>query len=369
MRMTIILKATHDCNLNCPFCYNKQNKDKDSSIMPVDTCLKILDKAFSELSKKYSEFTVIWHGGEPLLLGSKYFETVCGTFSDKYNVEWHVQTNGSLMNDAYGEVFRKYKIKMGCSWDGMDQDDRHSWKYLMNALNYYPTGAIFVVTKENMENVIPCFSFAVNQGVPVEFNLVFDQNYSEDDYTKMGIYMAQLFDYICGLDDCPICDPFYDYFMHLQGRPVYSCDKRFCVNNYVGIQPNGDVTHCGKPWADNFIYGKALDENFHFNELNKYKPHIQLTEDSKKQWDHCKDCKWLLCCNNGCISNCYDKDGNFAFNKGACAYYRTLYYNMGEILKYRMENNTLENRSIIDFIQNSNNLEFAKWRNYRCPTI
>ena len=75
----IVFKPTHRCNLDCPFCYDRVNKTKDSPIMPIDKAIFALQKAM-DTSKEIDQkngFEIVWHGGEPTLVGANYIEAVC----------------------------------------------------------------------------------------------------------------------------------------------------------------------------------------------------------------------------------------------------------------------------------------------------
>lgn len=73
----IVFKPTHRCNLNCSFCYDRVKKTKDATIMPIDKAIFALQKAMSTSGNK-GPFEIIWHGGEPTMVGSDYIDQVCG---------------------------------------------------------------------------------------------------------------------------------------------------------------------------------------------------------------------------------------------------------------------------------------------------
>jgi uncharacterized protein len=62
-----------------------------------------------------------FHGGEPLMLGLSRFDELCTRLTQKLegtNVEFGLQTNGTLISDAWIDLFEKHKVGVGVSIDG-----------------------------------------------------------------------------------------------------------------------------------------------------------------------------------------------------------------------------------------------------------
>lgn len=90
----LIFKPSHRCNFNCSYCYDRFERSKDASIMSVDSAIKILEKAYKENPK----MEIIWHGGEPMLLGKEYLDKVMSHFPEN-SFFWSIQTNGSFIDE------------------------------------------------------------------------------------------------------------------------------------------------------------------------------------------------------------------------------------------------------------------------------
>src|SRR5882724_5810982 len=66
----LILQPTPFCNINCDYCYLP---DRDSTARMSTTVLSAtLDRVF-ESGVAANDFTVVWHAGEPLVVGVDYF--------------------------------------------------------------------------------------------------------------------------------------------------------------------------------------------------------------------------------------------------------------------------------------------------------
>ncbi len=68
-----------------------------------------------------NEVSIIFHGGEPLLLGPDRLDKYCKVIREsvRCNVRFGLQTNGTLINERFVEVFRRHGIKAGISVDGL----------------------------------------------------------------------------------------------------------------------------------------------------------------------------------------------------------------------------------------------------------
>jgi uncharacterized protein len=60
-------------------------------------------------------FSVVWHGGEPLAAGREHLAALMAPF---VGVEHHVQTNATLVDDAWCEFFAAHGVRVGVSVDG-----------------------------------------------------------------------------------------------------------------------------------------------------------------------------------------------------------------------------------------------------------
>jgi len=123
----IILKVAERCNLNCTYCYffNKENKDFENhpaliSTETVRNLVRFLRTSSHEISKTIFQIDI--HGGEPLLLGPKRFSEmvsiIADGLSDAKEVNFTVQTNAVLINQAWLDVFERHQIYVGISVDG-----------------------------------------------------------------------------------------------------------------------------------------------------------------------------------------------------------------------------------------------------------
>jgi uncharacterized protein len=126
-----IVKVTHNCNLQCKYCYvNKpatQNGSVPAAIMSGETFSHCLDAAMrNALNNSLEQINVVLHGGEPLVAGipliMEYIERT-HKLEDTYNIgiALSLQTNGVLINDAWISLLKKDIPNIGISFDGPER--------------------------------------------------------------------------------------------------------------------------------------------------------------------------------------------------------------------------------------------------------
>jgi len=68
------------------------------------------------------DVTLLFHGGEPCLLDTKRFDSWCTgahqTLDDIATVHFMLQSNGTLLNERWAQVFQKHQVRVGISMDG-----------------------------------------------------------------------------------------------------------------------------------------------------------------------------------------------------------------------------------------------------------
>jgi len=122
-----ILKVASRCNLNCPYCYVYNKGDSTWKIRPPlmsdGVFQKILTRIRNHCRNTCQNYAnIIFHGGEPCLIGVEQFDAWCDRaaefLKDTARADFSIQTNGTLIDDAWVEVFRKHRVKIGISMDG-----------------------------------------------------------------------------------------------------------------------------------------------------------------------------------------------------------------------------------------------------------
>jgi len=157
------------CNLNCSYCYSRQNirgkriVSKNLADLPI---LRWFPDFLSSLKSLVSLETVTftWHGGEPLLLPNKFYlkmvELERKLLNKKFKYNNVIQTNGTLLTKGRALFFLKLGFDIGISIDGPEFEhnrqrfsDRFVFEKLKNNLfnlskNGIPFAVFMVFMKE-----------------------------------------------------------------------------------------------------------------------------------------------------------------------------------------------------------------------------
>ena len=125
--LEVVLKITERCNINCSYCYmfNKGNDDflAHPPYISEQTLLDVaswVEKAIADHDIRC--VTLIFHGGEPMMLKRSRFEAMCAMFrarlGKKTILRLAMQTNAILVDEDWVHTFAKYNVAIGISIDG-----------------------------------------------------------------------------------------------------------------------------------------------------------------------------------------------------------------------------------------------------------
>jgi uncharacterized protein len=115
----IIIQPTPFCNIDCSYCYLPERTSR--ARLKVDQIEAIFDKlvTFPTLPERV---TVVWHAGEPLVLGTAYYDAAFAAIAtitrDRIKIDHAMQTNGMLITDEWCDLFRRWDVGVGVSIDG-----------------------------------------------------------------------------------------------------------------------------------------------------------------------------------------------------------------------------------------------------------
>ena len=119
----LITPVDFSCNMACGYCYNGSARTscvQDPKTISMDTLYRIFDEAYPLM--KTDNLVVIWHGGEPLLAGKDFYREAIKVqkiaAKNRYHVINCLQTNGTLIDEEWIDLFSQLKIGPSVSIDG-----------------------------------------------------------------------------------------------------------------------------------------------------------------------------------------------------------------------------------------------------------
>jgi len=129
----VILQPTTLCNLDCAYCYLPL-RHKERRMSP--RVAAAVAETVNQWATQAARFSVVWHGGEPLATGREQLAELMAPFT---GVEHHLQTNATLIDDAWCEFFQTHDVHIGLSIDGprrltaqrVDRAGRQAYQQIM----------------------------------------------------------------------------------------------------------------------------------------------------------------------------------------------------------------------------------------------
>jgi uncharacterized protein len=178
----IVIQPIDLCNLNCSYCYLPGRKDKR---LMTETVLQaslrcIFNSSMIETKDKEDRITLLWHSGEPLTAGVKFYENALKSIKvhnkRNLNIDFEIQSNATLIDQEWCDFIKNNDISLAVSVDGPEfihDKHRKNWsgkgshKLVMKGLehldrNSIPLRAICVVTKDSLDYPHEIYNFFKN---------------------------------------------------------------------------------------------------------------------------------------------------------------------------------------------------------------
>ncbi|QHT65359.1 radical SAM protein [Rhodocytophaga rosea] len=210
----ILLKLASTCNINCSYCYWFRDETvlTKSKILSEEAETNLLAALGRHLKKyKLRDFSILLHGGEPLLFGKKRFIKLCKKLNE-VTQENHcklflsITTNGILIDDEWCSIFNQFNIRVTVSIDGppsvhdsrrLDFKDKGTSKQVIESFfllrkHNIQTG-VLGVCKPDTDPVV-FRNFYVNELKVSSFDILVPDATHEDNPEKISTFYKSLFD-------------------------------------------------------------------------------------------------------------------------------------------------------------------------------
>ena len=352
---TIIITPCDNCNLACRYCVHPHART--GNVMSESTLENALVKTAEYECRLGRGVRFIWHGGEPLLAGRDFYQTVVELTlrlrRKGFEIQHAMQTNGTLMSERIAAFLHSNGFSVSFSLDGP--------KHLNDRTRVYPDGtstfddvlngiacmsscgvrpsAICVVSSANIANLQEIYRFFALRGICSKFNPWFpipgtaeSLGISANEY---GFVMCQLFDN--WFSECQPAvwgeDNFFEHILLtlLTRRPI-SCVFRNCqLDEIYAIDPLGNVGPCSRfVGHPAFVFGNVND-HCTFDPIAGSPTRLQLLTRVQRVQE-CNGCKYRSICNSGCMHQALAAYGTVDKKDPLCLAYRRIFAHADTVL-------------------------------------
>jgi uncharacterized protein len=366
------------CNLDCKYCFylEKENLYPNTRhwAMPPEVLERYIEQYIA--AQPFDEVHFAWQGGEPILLGVDFFRTVV-TLQRKYaggkSIHNALQTNGTLIDDEWGQFLAEHNFLVGVSLDGprelhdhyrVDKGDAPTSERVMRGLQKLKEhkvefNTLTVVNRHNSQYPLEVYRFLKEVGsgfmqfIPVverraaepgSDGLVliqpsFDRSAEVTEWSveplAYGRFLAQIFDEWVKKDVGRYFVQQFDVALESWlGMEASLCVFRKTCGSALALEHGGDLYSC-----DHFVYpenklgnimernleqmvGSQQQEKFGLNKLNSL-PRM------------CRECDVRFACNGECPKHRFLKtpDGEPGLNY-LCAGYKHFFHHIDRYMQF-----------------------------------
>lgn len=325
----LLIKPFLGCNLACKYCYEGTYRKKTKPKMNYNL------EAILKRMEEFKDLEMTLHGGEPLAMPKKDVDRILGKMVELTGKSY-IQTNGTLIDDEYVEIFKRYKTGVGISWDGPGE------------LSEFRTGSA---------RVGKIIEKLVKEGITVSMILVISKaNAGTDERLK------KLKDYLLELEKMKIsgrinpCAGTPDYELDEKRiREVYLDLAQFCIQKNLKWSPFIDIVYglqdkdrvCTFMGCDYFhtlsatvILGdgsitNCMRTNQEYVLLRhpiKYDTRSEILSEIPQEFGGCQGCKYWTACYGGCPTSAINDD--WRNRTYLCSLWKALFQYFENVLRF-----------------------------------
>ena len=366
------------CNLDCKYCFYLEKENLYPNTRHWAMSRETLERYIQQYiaAQPFEEVHFAWQGGEPTLLGVDFFRTVV-ELQDQYangkRIYNALQTNGTLIDDEWGEFLGEYKFLVGVSIDGprelhdyyrVDKGNAPTFDRVMRGISKLRKhGAEFntltVVNRYNSGFPLEIYRFLKEIGSKfMQFIPIVERKASEPDQNGLiliqpsfakgaevtewsvepeayGKFLVQIFDEWVKRDVGSYFVQIFDVALESWlGMDASLCVFRSTCGGALAMEHTGDVYSC-----DHFVYPENRLGNITETALEELVSSPQQTAFGNNKRDSlprmCRECEVRFACNGECPKHRFLKtpDGEPGLNY-LCAGYKSFFNHIDPYMRF-----------------------------------
>ncbi len=330
LNSVLVKPAGPDCNMNCTYCFYLEKE----ALFPEARVHRMSDEILKEMVKQVmrqggQQVNFGWQGGEPMLMGRKFFEAAV-QYQARFGRPGQVvgnglQTNGTLVDEDFARFLADAQFLVGLSLDGPEhvhdkyrhfKGQQPSWQRVAKARDILlhhgvEVNALIVVNDYSVNYPHEIYEYHKKNGLvhmqfipcvepdPVHPGRAAPYTVSAQAYGK---FLIELFD--LWMADFRYGQPttfirwFDSVFYTYVGLPAPECTLLEECGVYIVVEHNGEVYACDFFVDPEWRLGNVMQDNL--DELLNSSLQTEFGLVKKKMPAECYQCPWLKHCYGGC---------------------------------------------------------------------
>lgn len=347
----VILMPTMACNMVCEYCYVL---NKRAGIMEIQLAKRVIEQVV-EYNDPAVATRVYWHGAEPLLAGVDFYAEICAWTRERYGidaVQHHIQTNGTLLNEEWFDLFIQEHITTGVSLDGPPEihdayrrthAGKGTFEVVFNNIMAARRRKLFfdalcVITRKTLGREDELFDFFSQHNIDFGFEPLVPETdrmarelaITPAEYAQAAIKLFDRWFFQPERRLRMVVPPYHYLKAVLEGGSSYCNFSENCARHYIAVSPDGTVHSCimfvGRPgYAFGNIQISGLDA------ILKSPVRQRMLRARANQIAECRECQWLPICQGGCPHHALIQHGTPLQRDMFCESYRRIFEHVYEV--------------------------------------
>jgi uncharacterized protein len=324
------------CNLGCQYCFflSKEDLYPGSRFRMSEEVLEAFTRQYIE-AHRVPEVTFAWQGGEPTLMGLDFFRRAIElqrTYQKpEMVIQNTIQTNGTLLDDEWGQFLHEHNFLVGISIDGprelhdayrVDKGGKPTFDKVMQGLEF--------LKEHKVEFNILCTVHAANGNHPVEVYRFFrdglgarfiqfiaivereNETGFQEGHTvtkrsvkpkQYGSFLSGVFDEWVKRDVAQVYVQMFDVALGAwYGQGSAACVFAPTCGTATALEHTGDLYTCDHFVEPNYYLGNIMEQPM--AELVGGEVQRRFGRDKRdKLPSYCRECEFLFACHGGCPKN------------------------------------------------------------------
>ena len=317
----LIIHPTLKCNLRCRYCW--EDGKRSDTIMSKNTLYGIANY-IAELAdfSKSKHFRIDWMGGEPLIVGTEFYDSARTIFESVCDPKFFFRTNLTLIDDDWATYLKENNIHIGGSIDGPkdihDAQRSNSYDACMSGLqtlrdhDCHISDVACTVTQESSQRFEELFDFFMQLKIG---SFVFNAEICTMNPIQSAFNYQRLY-HIWNDRGRPAIFPRFGEFQEriksvMDGSTRRDCSKGGCGQGWTIISPDGSCHLCNhENCSTNTCFGNVNEAPA--TELWGSKLRSQYFDRVKNvRINQCGDCIFRYVCNGTCYHNVLNLGGEY----------------------------------------------------------